>query len=75
MPYWVQKTQVTNYLGAFHCNHLGLQAELGPLRHSPGLSPYKPMVCPSPASQIRLVQVREMKQDGQHIPDTGTLLH
>lgn len=75
MAYWVQKAQVTKYLGAFHYNQLGLQAKLGPLRHSPGLSAYKPMVSSSAASQTKFVQVCEMKQDGQHILGTGTLLH
>lgn len=75
MAYWVQKAQITKYLGAFHHNRLGLQAKLGPLRHSPGLSPYKPMISPSAASQTKFVHVWEMKQSGEHIPGTGTLLH
>lgn len=69
MAYWVQKTQATNYLGAFHYNHLGLQGKLGSPRLNPGLSPYRPMLCPSAPSQIRLLQGWEMKQDGQHDPD------
>lgn len=69
MAYWVQKTQATNYLGAFHYNHLGLQGKLGPLRLNPRPSPDRPMLCPSAASQIRLLQVWEMKQEGQHVPD------
>lgn len=45
------------YLGEFQYNQQGLQAKVGPPRQDPGLTPYKPMVSSSAASQTRPAQV------------------